>query len=200
MIKYQVNTTEKLLLVILLISSIVISSCSRRDEIDVGRSQDNFKEEWSEIEKHDIAKFSRAMDSTYPSIENRNLKVKAGKIEGSNLIVVYMVSSTWCGSGSCNLIFARKVGDEYKEIGIISGAQLPIRKIDANINGFPAIGVWSRGLGESPSYERIVAYDGMKFIDSDNSKDDRPFSQKQAETIIGDSEKYIFPYKLKELR
>lgn len=185
---------DKLLLVMLLFAAIMIAGCSPRDEIDMGGSHDNVEDGWEEFDKYEIAKFARMMDSTYPSLENRNLKVKAGRIEGSNFIAVYMVSSTWCGSGSCTLFFAKKIDGHYKEIGMIAGAQLPIRRIDANINGFPAIGVWGAGIGQSSSYEKVIVYDGKKFVDSNRKKNDEGFSEKKAVNIIDDSERYIVAY------
>ena len=80
--------------------------------------------------------------------------------DGKKEAIVYLIGSSWCGSGGCTTLVLGPTSSTYEVIARISIAQVPISVQTKSSHGWRNLTVWVYGGGIQDAYEAELQFDG----------------------------------------
>ena len=83
--------------------------------------------------------------------------------DGQPETLVYILSSSRCGSGGCTMLILTMQNAHYKVITRTTITQLPIRLLPTRTNGWRDLAVTVSGGGVLHGYEAKLAFNGRKY-------------------------------------
>lgn len=83
--------------------------------------------------------------------------------DGAKEVIVYLLSSKWCGSGGCTALVLAPEGSSYKVITRIMITNPPIRVLATKTIGWHDLAVQVRGGSVQPGYEAQLSFNGKKY-------------------------------------
>jgi hypothetical protein len=83
--------------------------------------------------------------------------------DGTQQVIVYLISRDWCGSGGCSCFILQPQGSSFRIITRTTVTQLPIRVLSAKTNGWHDLGVGVGGGGNLEGYEARLRFNGRKY-------------------------------------
>jgi len=98
--------------------------------------------------------------------------------------LVYLTGPAWCGSGGCRLLVLDRDGPAYRSVGEISVARAPIRLLEREDHGRPALGVQVAGGGIIQGYEAAVPFDGRRYASNPTVPPATRIDDAPGETLI----------------
>lgn len=126
--------------------------------------------ETSNVTKEKIDKFIKENDFFSVLMPGEIPNYKFSVVPESKIVIVYLMSSQFCGSGGCSLLFLDTSGEDLTEFGSTSLVNLPVTYKGKSNNGFPKFGVTVRGGGIMKPLESILSFNGKKYPGSAYSK------------------------------
>jgi hypothetical protein len=89
--------------------------------------------------------------------------------DGTNEALVYVMGSSWCGTGGCNLLVLRAAGGSYEELSMMTVANAPIGVLGTSTNGWRDIFVTAGGGGAVYGARRM-RFDGVTYPKNPTSR------------------------------
>lgn len=83
--------------------------------------------------------------------------------DGTPEAIVYLVGSSWCGSGGCNTLILTRDAGSWRIVTEITITRLPVRVLTTTSHGWRSLGVWVQGGGIQPGYEAELRFDGTSY-------------------------------------
>lgn len=83
--------------------------------------------------------------------------------DGIDEAIVYLLGSSWCGSGGCNTLILRQEHGAWKVVSEITIVTPPIRVLESTLNGWHDVGVWVQGGGVRRGYEAELRFNGKTY-------------------------------------
>ncbi len=106
------------------------------------------------------------------------------KDNGTQEVIVYLISDGWCGTGGCTMLILTPEGTSYRVITKIPITRLPIRVLTTKSNGWHDITVWVQGGGIQPGYEATLSFNGKAYPDNPTMPTTRRVTGKAAGKIV----------------
>lgn len=83
--------------------------------------------------------------------------------DGSNEVLVYLMSADSCGSGGCTTLVLTPENSSFRVVSKITLTRLPIRILETKSFGWRDVSVWVEGGGIQPGYEAELRFDGTGY-------------------------------------
>jgi len=121
---------------------------------------------------------------------DRSSNILSKNVAKSELFVVYLSGTPWCGSSGCNFLIFRKIENIYILIGKFGLAQKPIRVLSSTRLGYPEFGIWTSGGGIGKPFQRRVFFDGLQYVEMNEGAFPAPpfLADTEGEILIQDNE------------
>ena len=87
------------------------------------------------------------------------------KNDGTKEAIVYLSSSSWCGTGSCTLLIMTPETNSYTLISKIPAVRPPIKILATITKGWHDISAFVVGGGILSSYDAKISFDGSSYSD-----------------------------------
>jgi len=84
--------------------------------------------------------------------------------DGVNEALVYVMGSSWCGTGGCTLWVMRKADEGYEEVAMVTSTTPPIGVLETGTNGWRDLFVTAVDAGEPGT--RRMRFDGVAYLRS----------------------------------
>ena len=83
--------------------------------------------------------------------------------DGVDEVVAYIDDPGFCGTGGCNTLILKRVGDNYRTVTNISVTHLPVRVLASRSHGWSDIGVTVAGGGILVAHETRLRFNGRSY-------------------------------------
>ena len=114
-----------------------------------------------------LKKFLQAYEGNPSATDERTTRYAAAfvdlKDDGTQEVIVYLISTQWCGSGGCTSLILEPKGSSFKVITRTTITRLPIRVLSEKTNGWHDLGVGVGGGGIRLGYEARLRFNGKKY-------------------------------------
>lgn len=117
-------------------------------------------------QKNSVKKFLQSYIGA-PTDENKTTRYSTAFVDlrddGTQEIIVYLISRKWCGTGGCTTLILAPEGTSYQIVAKITIVQLPIRVLATKSNGWHDIAAQVAGGGIQLGYEAKLSFNGKKY-------------------------------------
>ena len=118
-------------------------------------------------EEKSLKRFLQNYERNRTSADERTTRYAAAyvdlKDDGTQEVIVYLISRDWCGSGGCSCLILEPDGSSFRIITRMTITQLPIRVLSQKTNGWHDLAVGAGGGGILPGYESRLRFNGKKY-------------------------------------
>jgi hypothetical protein len=87
------------------------------------------------------------------------------RVDGQLEFIVYVVGSSWCGSGGCRLMVLEPKAASFAVLAATTITRPPIRVLSTKSNGWHDISVEVAGGGILADYQAKLSFNGRKYPD-----------------------------------